>query len=87
MIKQTLHIDKLVCDYFDIDSQQVVYMLIPVGLDIDEMAKRVERWRVNIVVISGMDWNDDLTPWSAPAIKPHDQIGRAACRVKLRLSL
>lgn len=85
MIKRTLHINNLVCDCFDVDSRQMVYMLIPMGLDADEMAKRVEQHQTNIVVISGMDWNNDLTPWSAPGVKPHD--AAFGCNAKQFLSL
>ena len=28
-----------------------------------------ERFQVNIVIVSGMDWNSDMTPWQAPAVK------------------
>ena len=72
MIKRSLHIDKLVCDCFDVNSQQVVYMLIPIGLDMDEVAKLADCYKANLVIISGMDWNNDLTPWTTPGIKPHD---------------
>ena len=35
------------------------------------------RFETNIVTISEMDWNNDLTPWKAPAVKEGEFAGRA----------
>ena len=36
------------------------------------------RFQANIVVVSGMDWNSDMTPWQAPAVKEGVFGGHAA---------
>lgn len=50
------------------DSGRVCYLLFPEGLK-DEAARwmeqAAERYSVNIVMLSGMEWNDVMTPWSA----------------------
>lgn len=53
------------------DSNKVCYLLIPEGEKesflryIDKAAKE---HNCSIVVLSGLNWNDDLTPWPAPGV-------------------
>ena len=47
-------------------------MLIPIGLDANEMENIAQQHQANLVIISGMDWNNDLTPWIAPGLKPQE---------------
>ena len=42
---------------------------------IEELSTRFE---TNIVAISEMDWNNDMTPWKAPAVKEGEFGGRAS---------
>ena len=72
MIKNTIKIDYLTCEYFDIGSQQVAYILIPLSVDMITIEEISKQYNMNLVIITGMDWNNDLTPWHAPGIKPHD---------------
>ena len=53
------------------ESERVCYILLPEGLKDDGKAWMEDasgRYGVNIVVMSGMDWNDALTPWSAEGV-------------------
>ena len=71
-------IGKLTCDYAGIGSSRICYLLVPLALD----GRRIEQWAVqygyNMVVIHGMDWDNDLTPWTAPGILPEDADFRGA---------
>ena len=72
MIKRIVNIENLQCKCFDIGSSRVVYMLIPIGLDANEMENIAQQHQANLVIISGMDWNNDLTPWIAQGVKPQE---------------
>lgn len=53
------------------NSNKICYILLPKGLKEDGMTwmeEAAEEFRCNIIVISGMDWNNDLTPWPAKGI-------------------
>ena len=58
-------------DFVRTDAEWVCYILLPEGLKDDGM-----KWMdqvaaghsCSIVVMSGMDWNDDLTPWEAEGV-------------------
>ena len=72
MIKRIVNIENLQCKCFYIGSLRVVYMLIPIGIDANEMENIAQQHQANLVIISGMDWNNDLTPWIAPGLKPQE---------------
>ena len=46
--------------------------------DISALEELSTRFETNIVVISEMDWNNDMTPWKAPAVKEGEFGGRAS---------
>ena len=52
-------------------SRKICYIILPEGLK-DAGRKWTEdlaaRFSSNIVIISGMNWNDDLTPWEAGGV-------------------
>ena len=52
-------------------SDSVCYVLLPEG-SVSDMVKWAEkassRFNTNIVLISGMDWNRDMSPWSAAGV-------------------
>ena len=52
-------------------SGRVCYVLLPEGA-LSDMAKWAEkassRFNTNIVLISGMDWNRDMSPWAADGV-------------------
>ena len=52
-------------------SESVCYVLLPEG-SLADMTKWAEgassRFGTNIVLISGMDWNRDMSPWAADGV-------------------
>lgn len=64
------------------ESDDVCYVLLPERMkeaDMDWLEELVQKHPVNVVAISGMKWNDMLTPWKAPALnlKEPDFKGKA----------
>lgn len=50
------------------ESNRVCYLLLPKGVKPDVLCfleKAAEQYRCSMVAISGVDWNDALTPWPA----------------------
>lgn len=50
---------------------RICYILLPEGLKDDGriwMEDAAGRYGISLVVMSGMNWNDDLTPWSADGV-------------------
>ena len=79
MTSRTYH--SLHLDIATYDSSSIIYLLIPQRLPKDELASIEElstRFETNIVAVSGMDWNSDMTPWQAPAVKEGVFGGHAA---------
>lgn len=65
-----------------VGSPRVCCILLPRGLmgdGADFLEKAAARYQVSIVVVSGMNWNDDLTPWTAdPVFKREKPFGGKA---------
>lgn len=62
-------------DIITSDSSNIIYILLPQRLPDGELQSLEDlsaRNEATIVVISGMDWNSDMTPWKAPGIKDED---------------
>lgn len=51
-------------------GNRVMYMLMPMSPDPAWIASQAARLGVSIAVITGMDWDNDLTPWPAPGQPP-----------------
>lgn len=49
-------------------SSKVLYMLMPVTMHLRTLQQWSARYGCNIVAVSGFDWDNDMTPWSAPNI-------------------
>ncbi len=63
------------------DSSNIIYILLPHRLPEEDIAAIEElsaRFETNIIAISEMDWNNDLTPWKAPAVKEGEFGGHAS---------
>ena len=68
-------------DIATFDSSSIIYILLPHRLPEKERVALEEistRFGTNIVTISEMDWNNDMTPWKAPAVKEGEFGGRAS---------
>ena len=62
-------------DIVTAESDDVCYLLLPEKMkeaDMDWLEVQVQKYPVNIVAISGMKWNDMMTPWKAPALNPKE---------------
>ena len=62
-------------DIVTAESDDVCYLLLPEKVketDMDWLEVQVQKYPVNIVAISGMKWNDMMTPWKAPALNPKE---------------
>ena len=63
-------------DIVTTESDDVCYVLLPERMkeaEMDWLEELVQKYSVNIVAISGMKWNDALTPWKAPALNPKEE--------------
>lgn len=49
-------------------SRRVLYLLLPVTVTLPTLQKWSREYNCNVVAISGFDWNNDMTPWSAPNV-------------------
>lgn len=52
-------------------SNKITYLIVPEGLESDIVkwsAEAAGRHNTNIVILSGLNWNDDLTPWPAEGV-------------------
>ena len=79
MTSRTYH--SLHLDIVSFDSSSIIYILLPHRLPAEELTAIEElstRFETNIVAISEMDWNNDMTPWKAPAVKEGEFGGRAS---------
>ncbi len=77
-VQRSLHID--IAKY---DSDSICYILLPEGLKKDCLEwidGATSQFRCNIALITGIDWNNDLTPWKAKGAfkKEKDFGGNAA---------
>lgn len=64
---QTAELDVTTCGGGD----SICYVLLPEGLNADMSAWAGEasaRFGINIVLVSGMDWNRDMSPWEAEGV-------------------
>lgn len=48
------------------DAKRIFYVLYPLDTLKQWIDAAAERYNCSIVVITGMDWDNDLTPWPAP---------------------
>lgn len=79
MTSRTYH--SLHHDIATYDSSSIIYILLPHRLPEEEriaLEGLSTRFETNIVTISEMDWNNDMTPWKAPAVKEGEFGGRAS---------
>ena len=79
MTSRTYH--SLHLDIATFDSSSIIYILLPHILPEEEriaLEGLSTRFETNIVTISEMDWNNDMTPWKAPAVKEGEFGGRAS---------
>lgn len=74
-IYHSFHLDIATCD-----SHRICYIVLPEKLKESERSwldSMAEKHSANMVVISGLDWESDLTPWKAPGLKGGEFAGKA----------
>ena len=62
------------------ESNRICYIILPDKLKESEkgwLDRMADTMSANMVVISGIDWDSDLTPWKAPGLKTGDFAGKA----------
>lgn len=68
MIKH-LDIENLHCIYASAGgNKKIAYILYPMDILTDWIQTAVEKYNVTIVVITGMDWQDVMSPWKAKGV-------------------
>lgn len=70
---ETMKIGRLSCDFVNTGSAHICYILAPIPLDGRRITEYAKRYGYTIVVVHGMDWDNDLTPWAAPGVLPKDE--------------
>lgn len=55
-------------DYATSAGNKIVYILYPMPIPHNIIEDMARKYCANIVVITGMDWDDDLTPWKASGV-------------------
>ena len=71
----SLHLDISSCSH-----DRICYIILPEKLKETELPwldTMAERLSCNLIVISGLEWDDDLTPWKAPGLKSGEFGGKA----------
>ncbi|MCD7708702.1 MAG: hypothetical protein LUI02_02380 [Clostridiales bacterium] len=69
---QTLKIGRLTCNCTSAGSRRITYMITPMPLVKGPIKTFAARYGTNIVVVHGLDWDDDMTPWPAPGVMHKD---------------
>lgn len=59
---------RIKCRCYKADNDRVVYLLYPMESAEEWLAQAAGYFRLNIVAVSGMDWDNDMTPWPAPGV-------------------
>lgn len=71
MYQKTI-IEENICEIVDAQSDKTMYIILPFELKKEEkewVMANADRMRTNVVVMSGMAWNDDMTPWPAEKVQ------------------
>ena len=74
-IFHSFHLDISACD-----SNRICYIILPEKLKESEkewLDRMADTLSANMVVVSNLDWETDLTPWKAPGLKTGEFAGKA----------
>ena len=67
-------------------SERICYVILPEKLKESEhswLESMAAVHRANFAVVSGVNWEDDLTPWKAPGLKGGEFTGKAKCFLEM----
>lgn len=68
---QELDTGGLKCQIFKYEgATDIVYLLYPMNILKIWCGDAVQRYKTNMVIITGMDWDNDLTPWTSTGEPP-----------------
>ncbi len=68
MIRE-ISIGKLKCSYHRVEnSERIAYILYPMNILNDWIEAASEKYKVSIVVVTGMDWQNVFSPWPAKGV-------------------
>lgn len=67
---QTFRIANLKAVAVGESTERICYVLYPMESLGEWIEEAAQRFDVSIVAVTGMDWNDDMTPWPAPGEPP-----------------
>ena len=62
------------------ESNRICYIVLPEKLKESEkgwLDRMADALSANMVVVSNLDWESDLTPWKAPGLKAGEFAGKA----------
>lgn len=82
----TLTYHSLHLDIASYPSERICYVILPEKLKEEEhswLESMAEGHEANFVVISGVNWDEDLTPWKAPGLKGGEFAGKAQCLLEM----
>lgn len=65
---QTLQINNLKITIYAGNNRRICYLLYPFDVLAGWAEGAVKKYDVSIAVLTGMDWNNALTPWKAPGV-------------------
>lgn len=65
---ETINIEGVSCQFEPCDTNRVCYLMTPIPVEERKIDIAVSKYKYNMVVLTGMDWNNDLTPWPAPGL-------------------
>lgn len=69
---KSITIERLTCDCVPFAGSRICYILTPMRLNKNWLEQWSGRYNTAIVSICGMDWDNDLTPWTAPGTEDGD---------------
>lgn len=67
-MKETFEIEGLRCTCSGNCARRIAYILYPMDALADWIEPAAKRYGVDIVVITGMDWESAFSPWPAPGV-------------------
>lgn len=67
---QTFTISNLKIKAVKKSARSICYVLYPFDCLGEWIEQAAQKYGVSVAVVTGMDWNDDLTPWPAPGEPP-----------------
>lgn len=66
---KVINIENLKCECVAYPAtENILYLLLPVHMRVDNLLDIANHFGTNVVAVTGIDWNEQLTPWSNPTV-------------------